>query len=169
MEHSLGLLETLMFWLFAAIAVAGSVYALAAMFLVRRFARGASPKTLFSPAVTILKPLHGAEPLLYENLSSFCRQDYAGPVQIVFGVQDPADPAVAVVRRLIVEFAGADLDLVVDPRAHGANRKIANLINLSQRARHDVLVIADSDMRVLPDYLARVVGALEEPGVGLVT
>jgi len=90
-------------------------------------------------------------------------------VQIVFGVQDPADPAVAVVGRLIAEFADADLGLVVDPRAHGANRKIANLINMSQHARHDVLVIADSDMRVLPDYLARVVGALEEPGVGLVT
>ena len=169
MEHGLGLLEFLMSWLFVAIAAAGSVYALAAMLLVRRFARGPSSKTLLSPAVTILKPLHGAEPFLYENLSSFCRQDYAGPVQIVFGVQDPADPAVAVVRRLIAELAEADLDLVVDPRPHGANRKIANLINLSQHALHDVLVIADSDMRVSPDYLARVVGALEEPGVGLVT
>jgi len=169
MGHSLGLLESLLFWLFAAIAVAGSVYTLAAMLLVRRFARGASPKTLLSPPVTILKPLHGAEPFLYENLTSFCRQDYAGPVQIVFGVQDPADPAVAVVRRLIAQFAEADLDLVIDPRAHGANRKVANLINMSRHARHDVLVIADSDMRVLPDYLGCVVGALEEPGVGLVT
>lgn len=156
-------------WICSAIALAGMVYSLAAMLFVRRFARRPSPMASSSPAVTILKPLHGAEPHLYENLASFCRQDYSGPIQIIFGVQDPADPAAVIVRRLIVDFPETDLSLVVDTRQHGANRKVANLVNMSDIIRHDVLVVADSDMMVPADYLGRVVGALEEPGIGLAT
>lgn len=156
-------------WVCLAVAAAGMVYSLAAILFVRRFAKRPSPRARSCSAVTILKPLHGAEPHLYENLSSFCRQDYAGPVQIIFGVQDAADPAVNVVRQLMADFADADLELLIDPRQHGANRKVANLVNMSAVIRHDTLVIADSDMMVPPDYLSRVVGALEEPGVGLAT
>ena len=86
------------------------------------------------PAVTILKPLHGMEPNLYANLAGFCVQDYPGPVQIVFGVDDPADPAIAVVHKLIADFPDSDLTLVINSRRHGTNRKVSNLINMVRRS-----------------------------------
>jgi ceramide glucosyltransferase len=169
MEQGLVNLEIVAAWACLAVALAGMVYSIVATLFVRRFARSASPRARGCPAVTILKPLHGGEPHLYENLSSFCRQDYAGPVQIIFGVQDAMDPAATIVRRLLADFAEVDLRLVVDPRQHGANRKVTNLVNMSEFIRHDILVIADSDMMVPADYLSHVVGALEEPGIGLAT
>ncbi len=119
--------------------------------------------------MTILKPLHGAEPDLCANLVRFCDQDYSGPVQIVFGVDDPADPAIEVARRAIAAFPDCDLKLVVNSRRHGTNRKVSNLINMVAEARHEVLVISDSDIIVGRDYLKSVVGGLDQPGVGLVT
>jgi hypothetical protein len=120
------------------------------------------------PPVTVLKPLHGDEPLLEEALTTVCRQDYPD-FQIVFGVQDAADPAISVVRRLQARFPKLDLALVIDPTLHGRNRKVGNLINMMAAARHDVLVIADADVHVRPDYLDRLMAALQLPGVGLVT
>ena len=162
---ALGWLSTLCL----AAAGLGCLYMLAAAVLVGRFARSSIPAPAAFPSVTILKPLHGDEPGLFENLASFCAQDYPGPVQIVFGVQDPADPAVAVVERLAAAFPDKALDLVIEARPQGANRKVANLINMAPSIRHEVVVLADSDMRAPPDYLVRVVAALQQPGVGLVT
>ena len=122
-----------------------------------------------APDLTILKPLHGDEAGLYENLASFCEQDYSGVVQIVFGVENPNDPAIAVVDRLRAAYPGKALELVVEPRAVGSNPKVANLINMSGRIAHDVIVLADSDIRVRRDYLARLVGALERQGGGAVS
>jgi ceramide glucosyltransferase len=169
MVPNLNYISNLLGWICLFVAVMGSFYALAAAELVRRFRQSRSPRSRGCPAVTILKPLHGSEPHLYESLRSFCRQTYAGPVQIVFGVRDSADPAVEVVRRLIGDFPDADLSLVIDSGLQGTNRKIANLINMSKIIRHDVLVIADSDIQVSPDYLSLVVGALEAPGIGMAT
>jgi ceramide glucosyltransferase len=164
----IALLEVLS-WACLALALAGCVYALAAGEMVRRFACRPAEHACGTPGVTILKPLHGAEPELYDNIASFCRQDLGGPLQIICGVQDPADPAIAAVRALIAAFPSVDISLVVDPSLHGANRKIANLINMAKSIRHEVVIIADSDMRVGPDYLDRVIGALQQPGIGLVT
>ena len=147
----------------------GCLYMLAAAVLVGRFARGGPPPASSFPPVTILKPLHGDEPGLFENLASFCAQDYLGPVQIVFGVQDPADSAVAVVKRLAAAFPDRALDLVIEARANGTNRKVSNLVNMAPLIRHDIVVLADSDMQVPPDYLVRIVAALQQPGIGLVT
>ena len=147
----------------------GCLYMLAAAVLVGRFARGGPPRASSFPPVTILKPLHGDEPGLFENLASFCAQDYLGPVQIVFGVQDPADSAVAVVKRLAAAFPDRALDLVIEARANGTNRKVSNLVNMAPLIRHDIVVLADSDMQVPPDYLVRIVAALQQPGIGLVT
>ena len=120
------------------------------------------------PPVTVLKPLCGAEPGLYENLRSFCQQDH--PLfQIVFGVRDPADPALAVVERLQAEFPALPIDVVVNPQQHGTNSKISNLINMAARVRHDVLAMADSDVRVGPNYLSTVTAPLLDHNVGLVT
>ena len=152
-----------------AAAICGCVYALAAGLLARGFVRlQISPAKSF-PSVTILKPLHGAEPGLFANLASFCVQDYPGHVQIVFGVEDGADPAIDVVYGLIAEFPECDIELVVNSSSHGSNRKVSNLINLAAKARHDVLVVSDSDIIVDADYLTNVVGAIDQPGVGLVT
>jgi ceramide glucosyltransferase len=119
-------------------------------------------------AVTILKPLHGDEAGLFENLLSFCDQDYAGPVQLVFGVDSPNDRAIAVVERLRAAYPDQTIELVVDSRTLGSNPKVANLINMSERIAHDIVVLADSDIRVPRDYLSRLVGALERFG-GAVT
>ena len=151
-------------------ALLGCVYALFAIWAVRGFARSTvAALPLSFPPVTILKPLYGAEPGLYAHLASFCRQDYPAPVQIVFGVADAADPAVAIVRNLIADFPDRDLALVVSSRRHGANEKVSNLVNMHGEARHEVLVISDSDIVVPGDYLKVVVAALRQRGVGLVT
>ena len=120
------------------------------------------------PPVTVLKPLYGTEPRLYENLRSFCEQD-TDQVQIVCAVRDAADPAVATVRRLQREFPALDLVLVADATRHGSNNKVSNLANAMQRARHDYIVIADSDISVPRDYLRRVVTPLLDPRTGIVT
>ena len=151
-------------------AIFGSAYALFAIWAARGFVRssGATPTGGYPP-VTILKPLHGVEPDLYSHLATFCLQDYPSPVQIVFGVADPADSAAAIVRSLIADFPTCDLALVINPRRHGANAKVSNLINMQNDARHEVLVIADSDIVVPRDYLKTIAASLNEPGVGLVT
>ena len=158
--------------LFLLLALAGCVYGLAAALLAGRFA-GKSPARLADdaprPSVTLLKPLCGIEPNLYENLETFCRQSYAGSVQVLFGVQSAADPAIAVVRRLAEAYPALRIDLVVDARQHGANRKVSNLINMSAEIAHDVVVLADSDMVVQPDYLERIVAELSLEGVSGVT
>lgn len=158
--------------LFVALAMVGCLYGLSASFLAGRFGARrtpALPRHAPRPSVTILKPLCGDEPKLYENLESFCRQDYAGAVQIVFGVQKATDPAIAVVQRLQDAHPGLRLDLVVDASQHGSNRKVSNLINMSALIAHDVVMLADSDMVVPADYLERVVAELSQPGVTGVT
>jgi ceramide glucosyltransferase len=154
----------------AAIAAVGCGCLLAAAILVARMARDHTRSRAGGlPAVTILKPLHGGEPGLFENLASFCTQDYPGRIQVVFGVQDPDDAAIAIVERLRELAPACDLDLVIDSTLHGLNRKVSNLINMAPHIRHEVIVLSDSDMRVGPDYLARVVAALTEPRTGAVT
>jgi ceramide glucosyltransferase len=120
------------------------------------------------PPVTVLKPLCGAEPGLYSNLRSFCSQNYEG-FEIIFGVRDPADPACSVVERLIEEFPSTRIRLIVDPKLHGTNRKVSNLINMLPHAKHEFLVMADSDVLVGPGYLSTVTAPLHDGAVGLVT
>jgi ceramide glucosyltransferase len=157
-------------WLSGAGTLLGAValvYVLIAIVAVLRPRRRRALPAIWPP-VTILKPLCGAEPRLYQCLRSFCEQAYPC-FQIVFGVRDPADPATAVVRRLQREFPDLDLALVVSAARHGGNHKVNNLINMLVRARHEYLVIADSDISVPPDYLARVVAPLLDERVGIVT
>jgi ceramide glucosyltransferase len=159
---------TLCVWALGALALAGSAYQLLAAFAIRRLSRLRVPAPVRRPPVSILKPLCGNEPQLYINLRSFCAINYPD-LQIVFGVRDPDDPAIAVVRRLQVEFPEVDIVLVNDPRIYGTNYKISNLINMMYAATHDILVLSDSDMHVDGAYLDAVLGTLERPGVGLST
>lgn len=161
---------TIVGWLFLILACAGAAYALAAGLLVSRFIarrRDADPHN--APGVTILKPLRGVEARLGEHLATFCRQDYLGDVQLVFGVQDASDPAIGVVDEIRRQFPALDIALVVDARILGSNRKIANLLNMMSAAKHDVLVLADSDIAVGPDYIETIVSALVADGIGAVT
>ncbi|MCX8071614.1 MAG: bacteriohopanetetrol glucosamine biosynthesis glycosyltransferase HpnI [Candidatus Binatia bacterium] len=159
--------------LLAAVGFAVSAwYCAAVLYGARRFVRERkvvphSPADPV-PGVTILKPLKGLEPGLFENLASFCRQDYP-KFQVIFAVADPADPAIPVVRRLIRAFPDVAIDLVVDPTIYGTNYKISNLQNGYRLCRYDYLVIADSDIRVPPHYLRTIVADLLRPEVGVVT
>lgn len=150
------------------LAIGSAVYWLWALGCTIRFASQRRSSAGFFPPVTVLKPLCGGDCCLYENLRSFCRQRY--PIyQVLFGVSDRYDPAIPVVDRLMREFPALDLTLVVSDRLIGANLKVCNLSNLYRQAKHDVLVLADSDIRVGPEYLATVVGPLRDRGVGVVT
>jgi ceramide glucosyltransferase len=151
------------------LSLCGAFYACAADYAVRRFLKRPARQPSSFPSVCILKPLHGDEPGLYDNLRSLCEQDYPGPVQMVLGVQNPDDPAIAVVHQLQASYPSADIALVIDATSHGANRKVSNLINMSPRSHAEVIVISDSDVRVGPDHLRQIVAALEPANVGLAT
>jgi ceramide glucosyltransferase len=118
--------------------------------------------------VSVLKPLCGFEPRLYANLETFCEQTHPC-FQLVFGVSSKTDPAVAIVERLHAAYPDVDITLVIDPALYGSNHKVSNLINLELHARHGVIVMADSDIAVKPDYLVKVTAPLEQPDVGVVT
>ena len=120
------------------------------------------------PAVSVLKPLCGVEPLLYECLRSFFAQRYP-QFQLVFGVARRDDPALHIVQQLARDFPTVDISVVADSRMHGRNRKVSNLINMLSAARHDHLVISDSDVLAPEDYLIRVLQPLEIPDIRLVT
>jgi len=162
-------LQSLIGTLGVASLVCAAVYALLALVAVLVWrTRGATGMPAKLPPVTVLKPLCGAEPGLYEHLRSFCQQDYP-EFQIVFGVGEANDPALEVAGRLREEFPALAIDVIVDPRQHGHNRKISSLINMLKYARHDVLVMADSDAFVGPDYLTHVTAPLLDARVGVVT
>ncbi len=148
--------------------VASAAYVLMAIRRVAAFGRQIHAPGAFQPPVTILKPVCGLDEGLLENLRSFCRQDYPA-YQIVFGVHDTDDPAVPLVRQLIRENPDVDITLVVDGNINGVNRKASNLDNMYRRAKHDYLIIADSDMRVDPEYVATVMTPFEDVKVGVVT
>src|SRR5581483_9905468 len=142
-----------------ALTAAGLAYAAAEVVGMRRLRNRPVQPARSQPPVTILKPLHGDEPQLYENLRSFCEQSYPS-YQVIFGSRDPQDPALDIARRLEREFPGADLCVVAGgPATHSANPKIENLQGMIGQAKHGLLVIVDSDIRVGPDYLNAVAGA----------
>lgn len=150
-------------------AALGVVYTVLASALVGRFfGRRAAVPTQF-PGVTVVKPLHGDEWELAEHLASFFDQDYPGPIQYLFGVHDAKDGALKGIDALRERHPNAHITVVADARLYGPNRKIANLVNMLEHAGHDVLCFADSDVRVDRSYLRHIIGALQQPGVGLVT
>ncbi len=157
---------------FAAVLLVAWGYLAAATLAVRRFSR--RPFNLpggtraYHPPVSVLKPLHGAEPGLSDNLRSFADQDYPA-VQLVLGVRDPGDSALAVARALIRDRPDRDIALVVNSRVRGSNLKVANLENMLPASRHQWIVLADSDMRVDRHYLPIITEPLARPETGLVT
>jgi len=163
------MLATAAGWVLMTAALLGAIYALAAALAVARFFRMPIQVAADYPSLTVLKPLYGAEPGLRENLEGFFAQDYPAPVQIVFGVQTSGDTAIPIVEDLIARNPRVDAKLAVSSRGEGTNPKIANLTCMMPHAKHEILVLSDSDIGVAPDYLRKVVGALCQPGVGAVS
>jgi ceramide glucosyltransferase len=122
----------------------------------------------FAPLVSILKPLRGTDPEMYESFRSHCLQDYR-EYEIIFGVSDANDPAVPLVQKLIAEFPARKIQLMVCPEILGTNVKVSNLLQMARVARYDHLIVNDSDIRVSADYLRRVLAPFEDVSVGMVT
>jgi len=150
-----------------AVAFVGCIFTLVEAGFVLAFS-AEQPTSADAPPVTVLKPLHRAEPDLAQRLAALCQQDYTGPVQIVCGARGDLAPATAAVREVNAAFPDA-IELVADQRSHGTNGKVSNLANMLPRARYDTIVLSDSDIVVERDYLRRVVALLAEPDVGAVT
>ena len=148
--------------------VFGLLQMLSGCWAVRHHVARGPAASAWQPAVTVLKPLFGDEPLLEDALESFFLQAYPA-YQIVFGVADADDGALPIVDRLCGRYPGVDVSVVIDPTQLGSNRKVGNLAHILRAAKHTVLVISDSDMHVRPDYLAAIVSALGRKGTGLVT
>ncbi len=151
--------------------ICGSAYAMLCVVAVTRLRtrRPVAARHTFQawPKVTVLKPVHGIEKNQLENLRSACLQDYP-EFQVVFSVQEPQDPAIPVLRVIRDEFGPERVTLAVENCRAGTNGKINNLIGALKHARHEILVISDSDVKLRPDYLRTIVAPLADPGVGYV-
>jgi len=168
-----------------ALTVAGMGYFVAAMLAARAFLNlRRAPLAAFAPGVSVLKSLKGLDPGMMDAFRSHCRQDYAGEYELLFGVSGPDDPAAAAVTELKREFPGRHIRLIECPARLGSNGKVSTLVQLVPYARHDFLLINDSDITVAPGYLARVMALFAQsaetsgkaqadhavqPPVGLVT
>ncbi len=166
---------TIVRWGILALAIGPLIYYALGIYSAWRFFRLAHRRAAETPAVnghlpaiSILKPVRGLDPGAYENFASFCSQDYP-EFEILFAVNDAQDPAVAVLEKLISDFPGRAIRLVVVAERLGPNVKVSNLCKLVREARHDLLVITDSDVRVDPGYLHSVAAMFRDPGVGGVT
>ena len=122
----------------------------------------------FTPSVTVFKPICGLEHGMDENLRSFCKQDYPD-YQIIFGLHGKEDDAIPVIQKLIADYPQLDLEMVVDTRLYGSNHKVSNLINMFPSAKHEILLVADSDMRVNKNYLHDIVTPFANAANGAVT
>jgi ceramide glucosyltransferase len=149
------------------LGLAGLAYLALALRSTLRFREAAVIASREGPGISVLKPVHGDGPLLYECLRSFCVQDY--PLyEVIFGAHTADDPAIAVVNRIIAEFPDRNLRLVVDGALAGPNRKAANLANIAKVARYDLIVLADSDVRVNRNCIASMVQPFDNPSIGAV-
>jgi ceramide glucosyltransferase len=133
-----------------------------------RTARASRPESSSFPPISLLKPLKGIDPGIYESFRSHCLQDYP-EYEIIFGVSDPGDPAVEIVQRLQQEFPHLRIHLVICPEILGANVKVSNLVQMLPNARYEYLIVNDSDIRVECDYLRRLSIPLADSHVGMVT
>ena len=153
----------------AGLAICGMGFYLLCLWSARRFQQnGGGAPSAVTPPVSILKPLRGVDPQMYESFRSHCVQDYP-EYEIIFGVSEPDDPAVAAVQQLVREFPHCKIRLLVCPAVLGNNRKTSNLVQMLAFAQYDHILINDSDIFVTPDYLRRVTAPFARPRVGMVT
>lgn len=127
-----------------------------------------SSSTLFCPPISILKPLNGLDDHLFDNLASFCNQDYAR-FEILFSLQDPNDPAYRVVQKIKEKFPEREISLTIEECEEGWNPKVNNMLPAYRKARYPYLLISDSNVMVEPDYLKKIIQPMKDPQTGLVT
>lgn len=155
-----------------AVAAIPFIYYSIALFSIWNFFRRASTRDAakhgFAPPVSILKPIRGLDPGAYENFASFCRQDYPD-YEIAFCVGEEDDPAVPILKKLQQDFPERSIRVLFGSGGTGSNDKVIKLARLVSEARHEVVVINDSDVRVSPDYLRKIVAPLADSKVGAVT
>jgi ceramide glucosyltransferase len=144
-------------------------YVLATLAALRFFGRERTPRlSNYTPPLSVLKPVRGVDFGSYENFASFCRQEYPD-YEILFAVNDDGDPAVPVIQRIIAEFPGLKIRLLVGAEHLGANRKVNKLARLAREARNEVFVLTDGDVRVGPYYLHEMIAPLADRKTGAVT
>jgi len=152
-------------------AVSGSAYYIICLLSAARFLRerkAADKSGRPTQAVSVLKPVRGTDPEMYQSFRTHCLQDYPD-YEIIFGVSDASDPAIPLVEQLKAEFPQRAIHLMVCGEILGANTKVSNLAQMVRAARHECLIVNDSDIRVAPDYLRRVLDPLSDAAIGLVT
>lgn len=154
-------------YLLALIAAIAFAYQILAIFAALHHIRKREPEDGYLPGVSILKPVHGLDPHFYEAIRSHAEQQYP-EFEILFGVSDSDDPAIPEIERLASEFPAVPIRLVRS-QCEFPNRKVGVLEDLAAEARHPVLLVNDSDIHVPPNYVRRVVAALADPRIGLVT
>jgi len=156
-------------WALLALALAPFGYYVVAIIAARRFfGARATPASDFTPPVSILKPIFGLDREAYENYASFCHQDYP-KFEIIFCVSDLQDPAVPVIRKLIDDIPGCAIRLLVGADRLGESDKVNKLCRMARQARHDLVIVSDSDVRVEPGFLRAVAAPFRDPQVGGVT
>ena len=149
----------------ALLTVSGIVYSVMALWAARRFDRAPAPAPdpTFTPGITILKPVKGVDPRMHAGLASHCAQNYAGAFELLFGVSSLSDPAVAEVARLRVDFPHIPIRLIECPERLGPNGKLSNLTQMLPHARHEHILVNDSDILVSPSYLTHIAAAFTSP------
>jgi ceramide glucosyltransferase len=150
------------------VTIPALIYSALSLHAASRYFKRRRPPVIDLQPVTILKPVKGMDADSFANFASFCRQEHPC-YQIVFAVASPDDPVLPVIRRLISEFPDSDIELVVDGRIFGPNHKVCNLLKAFPKAKHDLIVVCDSDIRVTPRYLADLCSLFTDPAIGLVT
>ena len=156
-----------MFYFLVIIGAAAFAFQVLAIAAALRYVLRREEQTSRWPGISILKPVRGLDPDFYEAIRSHALQDYPS-FEILFGLADLEDPAVAEIERLIAEFPNLPVRLIHSSR-RAPNEKVGILEDLAAEARHPVLLVNDSDIHVPPDYLRKVIAPLEDPGVGVVT
>ncbi len=151
-------------------ALAPLGYYVTAIIAAIRFFRRERSRTLpvFSPPVSLLKPVRGVDFGSYENFASFCVQDYP-EYEILFCVNEMSDAAVPVIEKVMQEFPGRDIRILSDAPQIGSNRKINNLALLTSEAKHEILLQTDGDVRVGPNHVRELVAPFVDPSVGVVS
>jgi len=157
-------------WVVLLLAVSPLAYYVFSTIAAWRFFRRERARKLpeFAPPVSVLKAVRGVDFATHENYSSFCRQNYPN-YEIIFAVNEADDPAAAEVRRVIREFPGREIRLLVGAENLGANRKVNKLARMTSEARHEFLILADGDVRVGPNFLREVVAPFASGNTGAVT